>query len=252
MSNVFNDSPPREAPTGRRRDLLNRKYDHISECLDAILERAEKGMAEIRLAVEEAKAAAEERRHLILRNNVDEDDLDLNIINDQGDYRLVCFTDASSQQQTNGPLFRYGLGIFLGFENPENRALAAPLTCNSMMEAEILAVLEGFKAIASLEDRIGRRVANKIAIYIDNLEGQRLIASIMAEPLGSPLLESMSMNTPRIRHYVRSIREEANKYQSVTFSWTRAHTKSNSYIALGNSKADKLAKDGLCIALSDD
>ena len=126
------------------------------------------------------------------------------------------------------------------------------MTCNSMMEAEILAVLEGFKAIASLEDRIGRRVANKIAIYIDNLEGQRLIASIMAEPLGSPLLESMSMNTPRIRHYVRSIREEANKYQSVTFSWTRAHTKSNSYIALGNSKADKLAKDGLCIALSDD
>ena len=52
----------------------------------------------------------------------------------------------------------------MGFENPENRALAAPLTCNSMMEAEILAVLEGFKAIASLEDRIGRRVANKIAI----------------------------------------------------------------------------------------
>ena len=44
-------------------------------------------MAEIRLAVEEAKAAAEERRHLILRNNIDEDDLDLNIINDQGDYR---------------------------------------------------------------------------------------------------------------------------------------------------------------------
>ena len=122
----------------------------------------------------------------------------------------------------------------------------------SMMEAEIIAVLEGFKAIARLEDRTGRRVANKLAIYIDNLEGQRLIAAIMAEPLGSSLLDSMSMNLPRIRQYVRSIREEANKYHSVTFSWTRAHTKSNSYIALGNSKADKLAKDGLCVALSND
>ena len=68
----------------------------------------------------------------------------------------------------------------------------------SMMEAEIIAVLEGFKAIARLEDRTGRKVANKIAIYIDNLEGQRLIAAIMAEPLGSPLLESMSLNLPRI------------------------------------------------------
>ena len=122
----------------------------------------------------------------------------------------------------------------------------------SMMEAEIIAVLEGFKAIARLEDRIGRRVANKIAIYIDNLEGQRLIAAIMAEPLGSPLLDSMSMNLPRIRHYVRSIREEADKYHSVTFSWTRAHTTSNSFIALGNSKADELAKEGLSVALSND
>ena len=76
MSNVLDDSPARGAPTGRRRDLLNQKYDHIGVCLDAILDRAEKGMAEIRLAVEEAKAAAEERRHLILRNNIDEDDLD--------------------------------------------------------------------------------------------------------------------------------------------------------------------------------
>ena len=130
MSHIFNDSPAREAPTGRRRDVLNQKYDHIGECLEAILERAEKGMAEIRLAVAEAKAAVEERRHLILRNNIDEEDLDVNIVNDQGDYRLVCFTDASSQIQNNGPLFRYGLGIFLGCENPENRALAAPLTCN--------------------------------------------------------------------------------------------------------------------------
>ena len=121
-----------------------------------------------------------------------------------------------------------------------------------MMEAEIIAVLEGFKAIARLEDRTGRRVANKIAIYIDNLEGQRLIAAIMAEPLGSPLLESMSLNLPRIRQYVRSIREEANRFHSVTFSWTRAHTKSNSYIALGNSKADELAKKGLCVALNND
>ena len=121
-----------------------------------------------------------------------------------------------------------------------------------MMEAEIIAVLEGFKAIARLEDRTGRRVANKLAVYIDNLEGQRLIAAIMAEPLGSPLLDSMSMNLPRIRQYMRSIREEANKYHSVTFSWTRAHTKSNSYIALGNSKADKLAKEGLCVALNND
>ena len=119
-----------------------------------------------------------------------------------------------------------------------------------MMEAEIIAVLEGFKAIARLEDRTGRRVANKIAIYIDNLEGQRLIAAIMAEPLGSPLLESMSLNLPRIRQYVRSIREEANRFHS--FSWTRAHTKSNSYIALGNSKADELAKKGLCVALIND
>ena len=69
--------------------------------------------------------------------NVDEDDLDVNLINDRGDYRMVLFTDASSQIQNNGPLFRYGLGIFLGSSNPENQALAAPLTCNSMMEVSL-------------------------------------------------------------------------------------------------------------------
>ena len=121
--------------------------------------------------------------------------------------------------------------------------------CNNL---EIIAVLEGFKAIARLEDRNGRKVANKLAIYIDNLEGQRLIAAIMKEPRGSSLLESMSLNLPRIRQYVRSIREEASKFTSVTFSWTRAHTTSNSFIALGNSKADELAKEGLSVALSND
>ena len=141
MSHIFNDSPARGPPTGRRRDVLNQKYDHIGVCLEAILDRAEKGMAEIRLAVAEAKAAVEERRHLILRNNIDEEDLDVNIVNDQGDYRLVCFTDASSQIQNNGPLFRYGLGIFLGCENPENRALAAPLTCNRFL---YLAFIQAF------------------------------------------------------------------------------------------------------------
>ena len=253
MSNIFDEPPTRGPPTGRRRDVLNQKYDHIGVCLDAILDRAEKGMEEIRIAVTEAKAAVEQRRHLILRNNVDEEDLDVNIVNDQGDYRLVCFTDASSQIQNNGPLFRYGLGIFLGCENPENRALAAPLTCNSMMEAEILAVWEGFKAVARLEIRNGgRKVANKLAIYIDNLQGQRLIAAIMKEPNGSSLLESLSINLPRIREYVRSIKEEASKYTSVTFSWTRSHTTSNSFIALGNKEADKLAKEGLSVALNND
>ena len=122
-----------------------------------------------------------------------------------------------------------------------------------MMEAEIIAVLEGFKAVARLEIRNGgRKVANKLAIYIDNLEGQCLIAAIMKEPRGSSLLESLSLNLPRIREYVRSIREEASKYISVTFSWTRAHTTSNSFIALGNSEADKLAKEGLSVALSND
>ena len=134
MSHIFADSPTREPPAGRRRDILNQKYDHIGACLDAILSRAEKGMEEIRIAVAEAREAVEQRRHLILRNNVDEDDLDVNVINDQGDYRLVLFTDASSQVQHNGPHFRYGLGIFLGSQNPENQALAAPLDCNSMME----------------------------------------------------------------------------------------------------------------------
>ena len=124
-----------------------------------------------------------------------------------------------------------------------------------MMEAEIIAVLEGFKAVARLEIRNGgRKVANKLAIYmyIDNLEGQRLIAAIMKEPRGSSLLESLSLNLPRIREYVRSIREEASKVTSVTFSWTRAHTTSNSFIALGNSEADKLAKEGLSVALNND
>ena len=74
----------------------------------------------------------------------------------------------------------------------------------------------------------------------------------MAEPMGSALLESLSINSPRIRQYVRMIRAEADKYQSVTFLWTRAHSRSNSYIAKGNEKADELAKDGLCIALSED
>ena len=95
-------------------------------------------MEEIRIAVAEAREAVEQRRHLILRNNVDEDDLDVNVINDQGDYRLVLFTDASSQIQNNGPLFRYGLGIFLGCQNPENRALAAPLTCNRFFSFSFL------------------------------------------------------------------------------------------------------------------
>ena len=134
MSHIFEDSPTRGPPTGRRRDILNQKYDHIGVCLDAILSRAEKGMEEIRIAVAEAREAVEQRRHLILRNNVVEDDLDVNVVNDQGDYRLVLFTDASSQVQNNGPHFRYGLGIFLGSQNPENQALAAPLDCNSMME----------------------------------------------------------------------------------------------------------------------
>ena len=107
MSHIFDDSPTRGPPTGRRRDVLNQKYDHIGVCLDAILDRAEKGMEEIRIAVAEAKAAVEQRRHLILRNNEDEEDLDINILNDQGNYRLVCFTDASSQIQNNGTLFRY-------------------------------------------------------------------------------------------------------------------------------------------------
>ena len=253
MSHIFDDSPTRGPPTGRRRDILNQKYDHIGVCLDAILSRAEKGMEEIRIAVAEAREAVEQRRHLILRNNVDEDDLDVNVINDQGDYRLVLFTDASSQVQNNGPLFRYGLGVFLGCQNPENRALAAPLTCNSMMEAEILAVWEGFKAVSRLEIKNGgRKVANKIAVYIDNLQGQRLIAAIMKEPNGSSLLESLSINHPRIREYVRSIKEEASKYTSVTFSWTRSHTTSNSFIALGNKEADKLAKEGLAVALDND
>ena len=88
-------------------------------------------------------------------------------------------------------------------------------------------------------------MANKIAIYLDNLEGQRLVASIMAEPMGSALLESLSINSPRIRQYVRMIR-------AVTFLWTRAHSRSNSYIAKGNAMADELAKDGLSIALSED
>ena len=57
----------------------------------------------------------------------------------------------------------------------------------SMMEAEIIAVLEGFKAVARLEIRNGgRKVANKLAIYIDNLEGQRLIAAILKEPAVPP------------------------------------------------------------------
>ena len=253
MSHIFDDSPTRGPPTGRRRDILNQKYDHIGVCLDAILSRAEKGMEEIRIAVAEAREAVEQRRHLILRNNVDEDDLDVNVINDQGDYRLVLFTDASSQVQNNGPLFRYGLGVFLGCQNPENRALAAPLTCNSMMEAEILAVWEGFKAVSRLEIRNGgRKVANKIAVYIDNLQGQRLIAAIMKETDGSSLLESLAINHPRIRQYVRSIKEEVSKYTSVTFSWTRSHTTSNSFIALGNKEADKLAKEGLSVALNND
>jgi len=253
MSHIFDDSPTRGPPTGRRRDILNQKYDHIGVCLDAILSRAEKGMEEIRIAVAEAKEAVEQRRHLILRNNVDEDDLDVNVINDQGDYRLVLFTDASSQVQNNGPLFRYGLGVFLGCQNPENRALAAPLTCNSMMEAEILAVWEGFKAVSRLEIKNGgRKVANKIAVYIDNLQGQRLIAAIMKETDGSSLLESLAINHPRIRQYVRSIKEEVSKYTSVTFSWTRSHTTSNSFIALGNKEADKLAKEGLAVALDND
>jgi ribonuclease HI len=253
MSHIFDDSPTRGPPTGRRRDILNQKYDHIGVCLDAILSRAEKGMEEIRIAVAEAREAVEQRRHLILRNNVDEDDLDVNVINDQGDYRLVLFTDASSQVQNNGPLFRYGLGVFLGCQNPENRALAAPLTCNSMMEAEILAVWEGFKAVSRLEIKNGgRKVANKIAVYIDNLQGQRLIAAIMKETDGSSLLESLAINHPRIRQYVRSIKEEVSKYTSVTFSWTRSHTTSNSFIALGNKEADKLAKEGLAVALDND
>ena len=121
------------------------------------------------------------------------------------------------------------------------------------MEAEILAVWEGFKAVARLEIRNGgRKVATKLAIYIDNLEGQRLIAAIMKDPRGSSLLESLSLNLPRIREYVRSIREEASKYTSVTFSWTRSHTTSNSFIALGNKEADKLAKEGLSVALNND
>ena len=120
-------------------------------------------------------------------------------------------------------------------------------------QAEILAVWEGFKAVSRLEFRNGgRKIANKLAVYIDNLQGQRLIASIMKETDGSSLLESLAINHPRIRQYVRSIKEEVSKYTSVTFSWTRSHTTSNSFIALGNKEADKLAKQGLAVALDND
>ena len=34
--------------------------------------------------------------------------------------------------------------------------------------------------------------------------------------------------------------------------WTRSHTTSNSFIALGNKEADKLAKEGLAVALDND
>jgi len=74
----------------------------------------------------------------------------------------------------------------------------------------------------------------------------------MKETDGSSLLESLALNHPRIRQYVRSIKEEVNKYTSVTFSWTRSHTTSNSFIALGNKEADKLAKEGLAVALDND
>ena len=76
-----------------------------------------------------------------------------------------------------------------------------------MMEAEILAVLTGLEAISSHEIRVGKRVANKISIYLDNLEGQRMIASITGEPVGSALLESLAKNCPRIRLYVRMTKE---------------------------------------------
>ena len=57
MSHIFADSPIREPPTGRRRDILNQKYDHILVCLDAILNRAERGLEEVRIAVTEAREA---------------------------------------------------------------------------------------------------------------------------------------------------------------------------------------------------
>ena len=117
-------------------------------------------------------------------------------------------------------------------------------------QAEILAVWEGFKAVSRLELRNGgRKIANKLAVYIDNLQAQRLIASIMKETDGSSLLESLAINHPRIRQYVKSIKEEVSKYTSVTFS---SHTTSNSFIALGNKEADKLAKQGLAVALDND
>ena len=79
-----------------------------------------------------------------------------------------------------------------------------------------------------------------------------LIASIVKEIDGSSLLESLAINHSRIRQYVRNIKEEVSKYTSVTFSWTRSHTTSNSFIALGNKEADKLAKQGLAVALAND
>ena len=36
------------------------------------------------------------------------------------------------------------------------------------------------------------------------------------------------------------------------YQWTRSHTTSNSFIALGNKEADKLAKEGLAVALNND
>ena len=61
MSHIFAESPSREPPTGRRRDILNQKYDHILVCLDSIMSRAEKGLEEVRIAVNEAREAVEQR-----------------------------------------------------------------------------------------------------------------------------------------------------------------------------------------------
>ena len=135
----------------------------------------------------------------------------------------------------------------------QNFTLTKRIYINVILYHYIYAVLEGFKAVSKLEFRNGgRKIANKLAVYIDNLQAQHLIASIVKEIDGSSLLASLAMNHSRIRQYVRDIKEEVSKYTSVTFSWTRSHTTSNSFIALGNKEADKLAKQGLAVALAND
>ena len=117
-----------------------------------------------------------------------------------------------------------------------------------MFECEIEAIQKAFKAakqISQDSQNSGGPLCKRVTICVDNLEAKNLIEVAIREEQGSLALESLLTNNARVRLMIHNIRSYVRDYTSVELRWIRSHTTSHSFLARGNSEADRLAKLGL-------